>query len=91
VTLTGPEQILDRTGLTLTAVPPDDMQKLLSADTIKLWVDVQIGILLREESWQAGRLISDQVATQVALNPQVTPGTFRITVPAGARELSPAG
>jgi outer membrane lipoprotein-sorting protein len=89
VTINGEEALLGRSVIKLTAMTSEVHRDLW--DTVRFWVDTQTGILLKQEYWKDGKLVEDQVATELTVNPNLDPSGFEIEIPKGAKELPPPG
>lgn len=80
----GIEQILGRETEVLKVIASDVHREQF--DTVKFWVDKQIGILIKQEYWKDGKLLSDQTAVKLTVNSTPDSARFRVVVPTHAVE-----
>ncbi|HEY3366400.1 MAG TPA: hypothetical protein VGK74_15195 [Symbiobacteriaceae bacterium] len=87
VTEEGQEKLLGRPVQVLTIVPPDILQKSLQANVIRFWVDIETGILVKQEYIKAGQVVFSQEATRLVVNPVIDSAKFKISIPPGATRV----
>jgi outer membrane lipoprotein-sorting protein len=80
----GTEQILGRATEVLKVVASAVHRDQF--DTVKFWVDKETGILMKQEYWKDGKLLSDQTAVKLTVNSAPDAAKFRVVVPTNAAE-----